>query len=618
MTIRHERRSTQSEPTWSAMEPLARLLRFATQAWSPAISPDGSSVAYVCDSEGIPSLCVSDRQGRAGVAQVSSTTDPVLSVAWSPGGDWLAYSSAIRGGVRAEITVARADGSKARRVAGNPAHAIMGSWSQCGSELLATVCSTTHGGENQCVIIDAATGRSQMVLHQRTVVALSISGDNRFLLVRSGTRGRYRCRVFDRLRAAWHDLLPMPEAGSADGGIIREDLSSTGGWVAYLLTDAGGSRRSLVAVPFGPDGRVGQAGTIAARDDSELESIGADPDGRTLILLWNVDGCSELERYDARTGERASLPVPGSVVSAAVVARDGRCCVVSAEGPQQPRGLWYLDMRAPDRWQPVTQPATISGLVEPIFQRFESHDGLLLNGWLYPGRPIEAGPRGAVVVLHGGPEGEERPGFRPEHQILAASGFTVFAPNIRGSSGSGRSFEHADDRYGRNDAIGDVASCAKHLVTEGLAVSGRIAVAGRSYGGYATLMTLIRHGDLFRAGIDVCGMSNLLSFFAESEPWIAEAAVTKYGDPVTDSDLLRALSPIHHATNIVVPVLIVHGVLDTNVPVAESRRMAETLSRMGRDVDYLEVPGEGHEFRDREAKLLLDRRSVSFLDRVFG
>ena len=224
---------------------------------------------------------------------------------------------------------------------------------------------------------------------------------------------------------------------------------------------------------------------------------------------------------------------------------------------------------------------------------------------------------GTVVVLHGGPEAQERPGFHPEHQILAASGFSVFAPNIRGSSGFGRLFEHADDRYGRNDAIDDVASCAEHLLSSGLAERGRIVVAGRSYGGYAALMALIRHRPLFRAGIDVCGMSNLLSFFAESEPWIAEAAVTKYGHPATDARLLQALSPLQHALAIEVPVLIVHGALDTNVPIAESRRLAEVLSGLGRDVEYMEVDGEGHEFRNREAKLAVDRRTVSFLERVF-
>jgi len=599
------------------MERLARDLRSVPQAWSPAVSPDGSAVAYISESGGTPSLWVADRTRSATGVRISSTPDPVLAVSWSPDGEWLAYSSAIGGGVRSEVTVTRVDGSASRVVAGNPTHAILGPWGQHGHELLVTICPTTPGGENECVIINVATGNREVLLHQPTAVALSLSADDRFVLIRTGTRGAYDCGVFDRQRAVSHDLLPVPDAGSTDDGLIRADPSGAATWVAYMLTDTGSARRSLVAVPFGAEGRLGQAGTLAQRNDADLEAVVSDRTGQTLILVWNVDGRSEMERYDPVTGRRSPLPVPGTVVSSTTLARDGSCAMISAEGPLQPRSLWSLDLESPrsKHWRPLQEPTPLPELVEPSMRCFVSHDGLALTGWLYEGRTDR--PRGTVVVLHGGPEAQERPGFHPEHQILAASGFNVFAPNIRGSSGFGRLFEHADDRYGRNDAIDDVASCAEHLLSSGLAEPGRIAVAGRSYGGYAALMALIRHRPLFRAGIDVCGMSNLLSFFAESEPWIAEAAVTKYGDPATDARLLQALSPLQHASAIVVPLLIVHGALDTNVPVAESRRLADVLSGLGRDVEYMEVGGEGHEFRNREAKLAVDRRTMSFLDRIF-
>jgi dipeptidyl aminopeptidase/acylaminoacyl peptidase len=615
MTIRQRR----PQASWTSVKRLAHHLRSTPQAWSPTLSPDGSAVAYISDTGGIPSLWVADRAGHTTARQISSTPDPVLSVSWSPDGEWLAYSSAIGSGVRSEVIVTRVDGSAARLVAGNPAHAVLGPWGQHGHELLVTICPTTPGGDNECVIINVATGERELLLRQPTAVALSLSADDRFVLVRTGTRGAYDCRVFDRQRAVSHELLPVPKAGCTDDGLIRPDPSGTATWVAYMLTDTGSPRRSLVAVPFGAEGRLGQAGTLAQRNDADLESVVSDRSGQRLILVWNVDGRSEMEHYDPATERRSSLQVPGTVVSSTTLARDGSCAVISAEGPLQPRSLWCLDLEDPrsSHWSPLQELGQIPELVEPSMRCFESHDGLALMGWLYEGRTDGACARGTVLVLHGGPEAQERPGFHPEHQILAASGFNVFAPNIRGSSGFGRVFEHADDRYGRNDAIDDVASCADHLLASGLAEPGRIAVAGRSYGGYAALMALIRHRPLFRAGIDVCGMSDLLSFFAESEPWIAQAAVTKYGDPATDARLLRALSPLQHASAIEVPVLIVHGALDTNVPVAESQRLADVLSGLDRDVEFMEVGGEGHEFRNREAKLAVDRRTVSFLDRVF-
>jgi dipeptidyl aminopeptidase/acylaminoacyl peptidase len=218
-----------------------------------------------------------------------------------------------------------------------------------------------------------------------------------------------------------------------------------------------------------------------------------------------------------------------------------------------------------------------------------------------------------MISLHGGPEAQERPEFSPQHQVLAAAGITVFAPNIRGSSGFGRSFVHADDRYGRFDAIRDVAECARVLTTSYGADPRRIAVTGRSYGGYATLLALVRHAPAFAAGVDICGMSDLLTFYRDTEPWIGAAAVTKYGDPRHDAALLAELSPLHRAEAIEVPLLVVHGELDTNVPRTEALQIVARLRALGRPVEYLELAGEGHVYRSAAARLALLEVMTQFL-----
>jgi dipeptidyl aminopeptidase/acylaminoacyl peptidase len=222
------------------------------------------------------------------------------------------------------------------------------------------------------------------------------------------------------------------------------------------------------------------------------------------------------------------------------------------------------------------------------------------------------------VSIHGGPESQERPVFHPQSQLLAAAGIVVFAPNIRGSSGFGRAFVHADDRFGRLDAIADVAASAEWLVAEGLADPDRIAVSGRSYGGYVTLMALILYPSLFAAGVDTCGMSDLTTFFRDTEPWIATAAVTKYGDPVQDATLLANLSPLHHVDRIRVPVLVVHGELDTNVPVNEAHQVVAALQQLSREVEYLELLGEGHEYRRISSRRLLLVTVTRFLTRTLS
>jgi dipeptidyl aminopeptidase/acylaminoacyl peptidase len=293
-----------------------------------------------------------------------------------------------------------------------------------------------------------------------------------------------------------------------------------------------------------------------------------------------------------------------------VLSRDGSSVILGVEGPERPRELWHLDTRT-HAWTRITDGPPVPGnLVVPTLERFAGTDGLPLTGWLYRA-PNPTGA--AALALHGGPEAQERPIFDPQHQALAAAGITVFAPNIRGSSGFGREFVQADDLDGRYAAFEDVLACADHLITAGLADRDRIAVTGRSYGGYLTLASLAFSPGVFAAGVDICGMSDLVTFYRDTEPWIAAAAVTKYGHPERDRALLEDLSPLASAAAIDVPLLVVHGEHDTNVPIGEASQIVAALRELGRPVQYLELAGEGHVFRRTTSRTELAGAMTRFL-----
>jgi dipeptidyl aminopeptidase/acylaminoacyl peptidase len=220
-----------------------------------------------------------------------------------------------------------------------------------------------------------------------------------------------------------------------------------------------------------------------------------------------------------------------------------------------------------------------------------------------------------VVHLHGGPESQERPVLDPLYQHLLGRGLDIFAPDVRGSSGYGRSFVDADHGEGRFAAIDDVADCAGHLVGTGLADPARLAVMGRSYGGYLVLANLVRHPEVFRTGVAVCGMSDLGTFLAGTEPWIAESAAVKYGHPVHDRDLLRRLSPLHAVGALRVPLLAIHGAQDTNVPLGESEQFVRAARERGVEAELLVVPDEGHEFAHRTNRTLLYSSAGDWLAR---
>jgi len=193
------------------------------------------------------------------------------------------------------------------------------------------------------------------------------------------------------------------------------------------------------------------------------------------------------------------------------------------------------------------------------------------------------------------------------------------APNVRGSGGFGRTFMHADDKEKRFAAIDDVADCVRFLVDNGLAEPERIACAGWSYGGYLTLAALTFHPQLFAAGVSICGMSDLGTFYyRNTEPWIADAAYPKYGHPVNDRELLERLSPLRRVDALTAPLLVVHGANDTNVPVGESEQIVDALRRAGRDVSYLLFSDDGHGIAKRENRAALATAIKEWLNRAFA
>jgi dipeptidyl aminopeptidase/acylaminoacyl peptidase len=251
----------------------------------------------------------------------------------------------------------------------------------------------------------------------------------------------------------------------------------------------------------------------------------------------------------------------------------------------------------------------------PTLERLHSSDGLELTGWLYPPAKTRAGRPAAVLHLHGGPESQERPSYNPLFQALAAEGIAVFAPNVRGSSGFGRAFMEADNRERRWAAIEDVAACARFLVQRELCTPETLACAGRSYGGYLALASLVFRPELFAAGVDICGMSEFASFYRETEPWIATAADPKYGHPERDAALLRELSPIHHLDALRAPILVVHGANDSNVPLGEATRLVEAVKERGgrTEIELLLFEGEGHELMQRRNREHFVRHTVAWL-----
>ena len=586
----HPMADVEPVPTTAARAPETEPAVVATANWSPTQSPDGVAIAFVSNRSGEPRLWVRPRPGTP-ATMPGIGTHPVTKVSWSHDGEWLAYGVAPGGSARTEVWTMRPDGSDQRQVAGfGDCSATFGAWSHGAPSWLPIASSAAEWSPSQAFLLDPSTGEHEALAHGGLLHAPDVSPDHSLAVVRHGPRTARWIELVDVRTGATSRPVPRGASGSTDIAHFALD-----GTVVLLRSDVGRDLAALTAAPV--DG--GPTWCLAERADAELEDFCVSGDGRTAVLLWNLNGGrSALSVLDIESGDQRELPgPPGEVLSWCELAEDGKRLLVVAQAPSQPRNIWAVDVPTGEA-TPVTYgpPRVVPSVpLSPELYRFAGEDGLELTGWLYRAPDAEADPGPVLLYFHGGPESQHRPAFNPLFRELVSRGLSVFAPNVRGSSGFGRRFVNADNLHKRFVVITDVRAAVTYLVDAGIAAPGRVGCMGRSYGGYLTLVALTHFPELFAVGVDVCGMVDLETFYANTEPWIAEAAHSKYGHPERDRELLRALSPIHGIDRLRAPLLVIHGAHDTNVPLHEAEQVVAALDARRVPVELLLFRDEGHE-----------------------
>jgi dipeptidyl aminopeptidase/acylaminoacyl peptidase len=413
-------------------------------------------------------------------------------------------------------------------------------------------------------------------------------------------------------------LTPVAEGAgpaSVDGAQFTPD-----GRAVYLITNRDSEFEQLKRI----DLATGAVEVLTAHIPWDIDTFDRSDDGRFLAYVANVDGVSRLTIVNVAARSELQPPLPEGRIGRIAFDRAGRKLAFSLEGPQSPRDVFVLEL---DRNSVVRYTKSEVGPVDPLqfvpaelvrFPTFDRDRGKARQVPAFVYRPTTPGPHPVLIDIHGGPESQSVPTFSPFTQFLVREmGFVVIEPNVRGSSGYGKTYLNLDNGEDREDSVKDIGALIVWIGAQRDLDAKRVFVSGGSYGGYMSLASMVHFGDRLRGGIDVVGISNFVTFLESTSAYRRDLRRPEYGDERLPRmrAYLQRISPLTNAARINKPLLVVQGLNDPRVPATESQQMVAKIRARGGEVWYLAAKDEGHGFRKKTNRDFYQKTIVTFLER---
>jgi dipeptidyl aminopeptidase/acylaminoacyl peptidase len=352
----------------------------------------------------------------------------------------------------------------------------------------------------------------------------------------------------------------------------------------------------------------------------DVENFDLTQDGKRIAFVTNEDGASVLHVMDTATQKDTALPkLPAGVMGAVHWHRNGRDLGFFLNNARGPGDCYSLDVTTGkiERWTTSETAVKTDAFPEAELVKWKSFDGKMISGFLYrPPAEKFSGKRPVLVVIHGGPEGQSQPTFLGRsNYYLNELGIALIFPNVRGSTGYGKTFSLLDNGFKREDTYKDINALFDWIATRPDLDAGRICVTGGSYGGHMTLAVSTSYSDRIRCSVDIVGMSNLVTFLEHTEAYRRDLRRVEYGDERDPKmrEYLEKIAPMNNIEKIRKPMMVVAGKNDPRVPVSESEQIVAALKKQGTPVWYVMAKDEGHGFRKKTNQDFQFYATVEFL-----
>lgn len=491
------------------------------------------------------------------------------SIAWSTRGDRIAYGSTRRNGADRDLYVMDPRSPKTDRIV---LQVSGGGWSV-----------TDWSPDDTTLLVDET---------------LSISKTRLWLVdVRSGQKTA---------------LTPDEDVSYGQSAFSRD------GRGVYVTTDKGSEFLRLAYIDIATKALT----PLPVDIKWDIQGFDLSPDGRTLALASNEAGFSKTYLLDTQSKKaRPISALPAGVVTALKWHASGRDLAIGLSAGGAPADVYSVDARSGDltRWtESELGGITPNQLTAPKLVEWPSFDGRTISGFYYHPPARFSGPRPVIINIHGGPESQYRPGFLGRNNYhLQELGVAIIFPNVRGSTGYGKTFLSLDNGLKREDSVRDIGALLDWIARQPQLDASRVMVTGGSYGGYMTLAAATHYNDRIRAALDIVGISNFNTFLKNTESYRRDLRRVEYGDERVKevAEFFERTAPLNNAGRISKPLFVVQGGNDPRVPRTESEQMVARVRKNGTAVWYLMAKDEGHGFAKKANQDFQFYATVMFIRR---
>ncbi|SHG65485.1 S9 family peptidase [Ornithinibacillus halophilus] len=576
-----------------------------------SFSHDGSSILYSSDKTGVYNAYSMDKSGHNINQLTNSTTDYIVPVSYFPEDHRFLYESDQGGNEITHLFVQDDNGQSKELTTGAEEKAYFQGWSK----------------DKKSFFYESNKRDSRyMDLYEMDIATFSTK-----LLFKNEEGYEISTISPDKSMIALHKPITANNSDmylySKDGSI--EHLSSHEGDVQYIPVEFDATNTYLYYLTDEDNeflllNRVNlntREVELVAKEEWDIRMVKFSPNYQYLLYALNNDGKIEIKLMDTNTDQFVDIVgLPDGQISGVTFSQNEESLAFLLNSSNSPTNLYVYDFTSKqldcltDTLNPEIDQAD---LVEAKVVHYSSFDGLEIPAIYYEPH-LETGQKApALVWVHGGPGGQSMVNYNPVFQYLVNHGYAVIAVNNRGSSGYGKSFfKAADLKHGEVD-LEDCVQAKKFLTSTGKIDEDRIGIIGGSYGGYMVLAALAFQPDAFKVGVDIFGVSNWERTLKNIPAWwetMRDALYKKLGNPFTDTEYVRSISPLFHAENINKPLIVLQGANDPRVLKVESDEIVESVRKNNIPVEYVVFDDEGHGFTKRENRIKGYQAIKEFLD----